>query len=179
MISWSSSLKNLSMFVSPRLPQKNTRNMHVVGSWHIGTDYWFGLISLRAMQCVLIWRRRILYNNETGDETHYLLTCNNSEISSIRETFMRNIRKEVPQLAQFSDKNIIDYCMILHDQKIQMPTSIFIKNLLCMYNIKKNQKICPSLKNQRLSPEQDEQSKNQTNSISNQSKHFPESSLSS
>ena len=60
-------------------------------------------------------------------------TCNNSEISSIRETFMRNIRKEVPQLTQFSDKNIIDYCMILHDQKIQMPTSIFIKNLLCMY----------------------------------------------
>ena len=46
---------------------------------------------------------------------------------------MKNIREEVPQLAQFSDKNIIDYCMILHDQRIQMPMSIFIKNILCMY----------------------------------------------
>ena len=75
----------------------------------------------------------ICNNKEIGDEMHYLLTCNNSEISRIRETFMKNIREEVPQLAQFSDKNIIDYCMILHDQRIQMPMSIFIKNILCMY----------------------------------------------
>ena len=38
----------------------------------------------------------ICNSNTTGDEEHYLLTCNNAEIDKIRKHFMENIRKEVP-----------------------------------------------------------------------------------
>ena len=46
---------------------------------------------------------------------------------------MKNIRKEIPQFETFSDKSIIDYCMLLHDPMIQIPVSVFVKNILSMY----------------------------------------------
>ena len=75
----------------------------------------------------------ICNQNSTGDEDHYLLTCNNGEISKIRDDFLKNIRNEIPQLKVFSNKNLMDYCMLLHDPKIQFPVSVFVKNILCMY----------------------------------------------
>ena len=75
----------------------------------------------------------ICNTNTVGDEDHYLLKCNNGEISRIRSDFMTKIRKEVPQLELFTERNIIEYCMVLHDPMIQMPVAIFVKNLLCMY----------------------------------------------
>ena len=46
---------------------------------------------------------------------------------------MVNIRKEVPQFEQFSDQSIIYYCMLLHDPRVQMTVSVFVRNILCMY----------------------------------------------
>ena len=75
----------------------------------------------------------ICNSNMVGDEEHYLLKCNNGELSRIRENFTKNIEEEIPQLQTFTEKNIIDYCMLMHDPAIQMPVAIFAKHLLCMY----------------------------------------------
>ena len=70
---------------------------------------------------------------ETGDENHYLTTCTNGELDSIRKKFMKNIREEIPQFKQFTDKNIIEYCMLLKDPTIQKPISIYVKDILQTY----------------------------------------------
>ena len=72
-----------------------------------------------------------------GDENHYLLQCTNGEISKLREDFMKNIKEEVPQFKQFTNENIIEYCMNLKDTNIQLPISVYVKNILntnCRYN---------------------------------------------
>ena len=71
--------------------------------------------------------------NKTGDEEHYLLECTNAEILHIRKTFFDHTRAEVSQLQNFSNRNIIDYCLNLCDSNIQMKFSIFVKNILEMY----------------------------------------------
>ena len=45
-----------------------------------------------------------------GDEDHYLLRCDNNEMNIIRQNFICNIKKEIPQLQKFSEKNI-DYLL--------------------------------------------------------------------
>ena len=82
--------------------------------------------------------------NETGDEEHYLNRCNNDKIEDIRRTFFSNIRLCNPQLDTFSDKNIVDYCLSMNDHSIQLPTSLFIQNLLKTYRKQSN---VPTLKN--------------------------------
>ena len=52
---------------------------------------------------------------EVGNEEHYLLKCNNAELSFIRQNFFKNIKEEVTQLKQFANQNIIDYCFNLND----------------------------------------------------------------
>ena len=71
--------------------------------------------------------------DKSGNEEHYLLECNNAEISHLRSTFMKSIRVEVPQIAEFTDKNIIDYCLNLGDDNIQMKFGILTKNILETY----------------------------------------------
>ena len=71
--------------------------------------------------------------NEVGNEEHYLLRCKNAEIESIRHKFTTEIRKTIPQLLEFSNKNIIDYGMILHDQRIQIPMATYVKQVMEMY----------------------------------------------
>ena len=46
---------------------------------------------------------------------------------------MQNFRLKFPQFKNFSNRNIIDYCMLLHDPLIQMSFSVFVRDLLCMY----------------------------------------------
>ena len=70
---------------------------------------------------------------EMGDEEHFLLRCNNAEISRLRKEFFENIRVEVGQLEYFSDQNIIDYCLNMSDPKIQNTTAIYVKQILLMY----------------------------------------------
>ena len=71
--------------------------------------------------------------DKSGNEEHYLLECNNAEISHLRSTFLKSIRVEVPQIAKFTDKNIIDYCLNLGDDNIQMKFGILTKNILETY----------------------------------------------
>ena len=71
--------------------------------------------------------------DETGDEDHYLLRCNNNELAHIRTLFFTNIRTEITQLQNFSNKNVMDYCLNLGDPNIVRSTSVYIKNILAMY----------------------------------------------
>ncbi len=71
--------------------------------------------------------------DETGNETHLMLRCSNSEISHIRKTFFDNIRVEIAQLQGFTDENIIDYCLNLSDPAIHIPIAKYIKDITEMY----------------------------------------------
>ena len=64
---------------------------------------------------------------------HYLLKCNNAEISHARETFMKNIKTQNDQFRNLSEKNIIDYCMLLKDTSIEMQTSKYVMDILNIY----------------------------------------------
>ena len=61
------------------------------------------------------------------------MTCTNGELDNIRKKFMKNIREEIPQFKQFTDRNIIEYCMLLKDPMIQKPMSIYVKDILQTY----------------------------------------------
>ena len=71
--------------------------------------------------------------NQTGDEEHYLMQCQNAEISHIRKLFFEKIRNEVTQLGQFSEKNILDYCLNMNDEKTQMYIAEYVKDILTVY----------------------------------------------
>ena len=70
---------------------------------------------------------------ETGDENHYLMRCTNGEIVHLRKEFMKDIKEEIHQFRQFTDKNIIEYCMPLKDPTVQKPFSIYVKNIMQTY----------------------------------------------
>ena len=70
---------------------------------------------------------------ETGDENHYLMRCTNGEMTNLRKTFMKNIREEVSQFKHFTDMNIVEYCMLLKDPKIQKPMAMYVKDILQTY----------------------------------------------
>ena len=70
---------------------------------------------------------------EMGDEEHYLLRCNNINISNARNSFFEKIRKDISQFDKFTNNNIIDYCMNMSDINIQMPMAIYVKNILSIY----------------------------------------------
>ena len=76
---------------------------------------------------------KICGNDEVGDEPHYLLYCRNSIIAEIRENFMAEIRKNIKQFENFSNENIIDYCMIMNDTSIQRPMAQYVKSVLQTY----------------------------------------------
>ena len=75
----------------------------------------------------------ICSKDEMGDEEHYLLKCNNSEISHTRENFLKEIRTDINQFEMFTDKNIIDYCLNVNDTNIQMKIALYVKNILNIY----------------------------------------------
>ena len=73
---------------------------------------------------------------EVGNEEHYLLNCNNAELSFIRQSFFKNIKEKVTQLnKQFTNQNIIDYCFNLSDTNIQLITATFCKQILQTYKL--------------------------------------------
>ena len=50
--------------------------------------------------------------------------------TNLRKTFMKNIREEVSQFKHFTDMNIVEYCMLLKDPKIQKPMAMYVKDIL-------------------------------------------------
>jgi hypothetical protein len=67
--------------------------------------------------------------NELGDEEHYLCRCSNSLVDKTRTNYMTDIRKNNPQMTNFTIKNMIDYSMLLHDNSMQLPLAIYIKEI--------------------------------------------------
>ena len=72
-------------------------------------------------------------SNETGDEHHYLLKCTNQNIINTRQTFLTNIKNTTNQFKDFKDECIIQYCLLLHDQKVIQETAEFIKAVAITY----------------------------------------------
>ena len=75
----------------------------------------------------------ICNTNSIGDEEHYLLKCQNAEMEHIRDNFIKNIKEKIPQLENFSNSNIIDYCMTLSDERIHVPIGTYIKQIITTY----------------------------------------------
>ena len=55
---------------------------------------------------------------EKLETKHFLTKCSNSKMIESRQKFFENARKIQPQLHNFSPKNIIEYCLILHDESL-------------------------------------------------------------
>ena len=56
----------------------------------------------------------------------------------LKEDLFWSIRVKIPQIAEFTNKNIIDYCLNLGDNNIQMKFGILIKNILETYREEKD-----------------------------------------
>jgi hypothetical protein len=76
---------------------------------------------------------KICNSGSIGDEEHYLQTCQNQEIVDIRNNFTAEIKNNIGDLHHFTQTDIIRYCMILHDDRIQNSFSSFVKNILDKY----------------------------------------------
>ena len=82
------------------------------------------------------WKERkckICNTKEVGDEWHYLTSCKNDKIIATRSQFQEEVKKIQPQLRDFQVKDLMKYCMILHDTSIQLTTSVFVKEMLNAY----------------------------------------------
>ena len=73
---------------------------------------------------------KICNTGEQGDEEHYLLRCRNVELEYIRKNFLQEVRESAPILQNFSDQNIIDYGMILHDERIQIHMATYVMKIM-------------------------------------------------
>ena len=80
--------------------------------------------------------------NELGDEEHYLRRCTNKSLLQTRKNFIKEMKEKSPQMTGFSLNNIIDYCMVLNDPKIQLPFAIYAKEIIEMFTeMKKHQPV--------------------------------------
>ena len=50
-----------------------------------------------------------------------------------RDNFMFKIKQKLPQLEPFMDKNIIEYCINMKDESIQIPMAQYVKAILKIY----------------------------------------------
>ena len=52
--------------------------------------------------------------NDIGNETHYMIWCQNNEIMNKRKQFINKIVKIVPELSKFNEMNLIKYCLLIN-----------------------------------------------------------------
>ena len=83
---------------------------------------------------------------EVGDETHYLLKCNNGRMQETRDNFMSKIKQKLPQMETFMDKNIIEYCINMKDENIQIPMAQYVKTILKIYKEERDEPNPPDIK---------------------------------
>ena len=76
---------------------------------------------------------------EKGDEIHYLIRCNNFILHEIRQSFLKEIKEQKPQLDVFSTDNIIQYCLPMTDRSIYLPMATYVKNILQAYGTEKRE----------------------------------------
>ena len=82
----------------------------------------------------------ICKRNEVGDEWHYLLKCDNKEIKDVRCLFINKIKNIQIQCHRFQDTNIMRYCMNMGDVEVQLPTALFIKDLMDRYETEEDKR---------------------------------------
>ncbi len=73
---------------------------------------------------------KICNTSELGDEEHYLRRCGNSLMEITRNKFLLDIKQKCPQMASFSNDNIIDYCILMNDPVTQLPMAIYTKEIM-------------------------------------------------
>ena len=74
---------------------------------------------------------------EIGDEDHYLKRC--ELVTSLKKSFMMNIKKSISTFQYFREEDIIDYCMIMQDSRIFHIFSTYIQDILTRYKeVKEN-----------------------------------------
>ena len=78
-----------------------------------------------------------------GDEHHYLLQCSNLEITSIRSEFFQSIRQKITQFNEFSETQLIEYCLTMADENIYTSITQYIKDILMTYREEKSEIIVP------------------------------------
>ena len=76
-----------------------------------------------------------------GDENHYLLECNNTKITQVKDEFIISAINIAPELKQLDNNNIIKYCIHMGDPKLHYVTAKFIEELLNTYNIENKESI--------------------------------------
>ena len=118
------------------LDNLNWENRKIISRFRL-SNHEFPIENLRFAQNILREHRicTICDLNDIGDENHYPLKCNNNKINEIRNNFNKSIKDVMPQMSQFSMKNIIDYCMTMSDVTIYKTTAIFLEDLLLTFKI--------------------------------------------
>ena len=76
----------------------------------------------------------ICERKEIGNEWHYLLKCDNTQIRNTRSHFFGLIKNIQPQSRNLKDENLIKYCMNMSDTAVQLPLAEFISVLLDKYD---------------------------------------------
>ena len=72
--------------------------------------------------------------NKVGDEWHYLTECTNEMMMEIREKFLEKRKTMQPQLQKFNTKELMKYGLTMHDELLQLETSLHVKKLLHLYS---------------------------------------------
>ena len=67
----------------------------------------------------------ICASNKIGDENHYLIHCQNKRMVDIRLKFATEVKKILPQMENFSIKDLMAYCISMKDTSIQGITAKF------------------------------------------------------
>ena len=83
---------------------------------------------------------------EKGDEHHFLLRCNNSEINKARTSFIEDIKSHMPHFINFSDRNIIEYCLTMVDNNTHLAFGKYVKAIFRKYREDKEEKKAESPK---------------------------------
>ena len=73
--------------------------------------------------------------NDIGNETHYMIWCQNNEIMSKRKQFINKIVKIVPELCKFNEMNPLKYCLLTADINVQYDTAVYINEVLDSYKL--------------------------------------------
>ena len=79
--------------------------------------------------------------HNVGNENHYMLECQSNDMKDIRENFVQEAIKLVPQLSLLDETNVIKYCLIMADRNLQYLTAVYIKNILNTYKLINESKI--------------------------------------
>ena len=73
--------------------------------------------------------------NQIGDEKHYLLACENKSMKMLRQNFIETVKKHSPQLNNFSNENIMTYCISMKDENMQEITAQYINKLFQTFKL--------------------------------------------